>query len=216
MLSGTKFLILSTIILGYISLAVPVKAALLQVTPAEGETMPADIAEKVKAVAADAKVERYLFVKTQPHDVIGVEAGAPLRIVASGGDVLVAKLDAGKVFRKADEGKDVAVIGKVYAEDYGYRGGMGAMAAMKHFLEVGQTFKFKEDGPRIRVLGTFSVKPESETSKVFLPLETAQKLFKRSGRISHLFVTVKGDAEAVAKELETALGGSVKVKVTSQ
>lgn len=216
MLSGTKFLILSTIILGYISLAVPVKAALLQVTPTHGDTLPADSAEKAASIKNVTKVERYLLVKTQPHDVIGIETGAPLRIVTSGGDISEGKLEAGKVFRKADEGKDVAIIGKVYAEDYGYRGGMGAMAAMKHFLEVGQTFKFKEDGPRIRVLGTFSVKPESEASKVFLPLSTAQKLFDRSGQLAHLFITVKGDPEAMAKELQAALGGGVKVKAVSQ
>ena len=212
---GTKYLFLA-IILGYMALALPTEAALLQVTPAEGETLPTDTAEKAASIKNVTKVERYLLVKTQPHDVIGVEAGAPLRIVASGGDILVAKLDAGKGFTKADESRNVAIIGKVYAEDYGYRGGMGAMAAMKHFLEIGQTFNFTEQGPRIRVLGTFSAKPESEASKVFLPLATAQKLFERSGKVSHLFITVKGDSEAIAKELQTALGGGVKVKVVAR
>lgn len=216
MFSGTKYLILAAIILGYMSLAWPTEAALLQVTPAKGETLPSDAAEKAAAVKNVTKVERYLFVKTEPHDVIGIEAGAPLRIITSGGDILEGKLEAGKVFRKADEGKDVAIIGKVYAEDYGYRGGMGPMATMKHFLEVGQTLKLKEDSPRIRVLGTFTVKPESEASKVFLPLATAQKLFNRSGQLSHIFVTVKGDPEATAKELQAALGGGVKLKVVSR
>lgn len=215
MLKGIR-IILAAIVIATVPLVLPAKAALLEVTPAEGETLPADTAEKVTVIKNVTKVERYLLVKTQPHDVIGIETGAPLRIVTGGGDLLEGKLETGKVFRKADEGKDVAIIGDVYADDYGYRGGMGHMAKMKHFLEVGQTFKLTEDSPRIRVLGTFSVKPESEASKVFVPLETAQKLFKRSGQVSHLFVTVKSDTEAMAKELQAALGGGVKVKVVSQ
>lgn len=209
MFSGTKYLILAAI-LGYMTLAVPAEAALIQVTPAQGESLPADTAEKVAVIKNVTKVERYLFVKTEPHDVIGIEAGAPLRIVTSGGEVLEGKLETEKAFRKADEGKNVAIIGNVYG------GGMGHMAKMKHFLEVGQTFKLTEDGPRIRVLGTFSLKQEAEAGKVFLPLETAQKLFKRSGQLSDLFITVKGDPEAAAKELQTVLGAGAKVRIVSR
>lgn len=216
MVKGRKYLVLAAVILGYVALAGRAEAAFLQVSPAEGDTLPADAAEKAASVKNVTKVERYLLVKTQPHDVIGIDGGAPLRIVTAEGKVLEGKLEGGKPFRKADEGKDVAIIGKVYAEDYGYRGGMGAMATMKHFLEVGQTFKLKEDGPRIRVVGTFSVKPEAEASKVFLPLATAQKLFDRSGKVSHLFITVKGDAEAAAKELQSVLGAGGKIKVVSR
>jgi hypothetical protein len=56
MFSGTKYLILAAIILGYMSLAVPAEAALLQVTPAQGETLPADTAEKVTVIKNVTKV----------------------------------------------------------------------------------------------------------------------------------------------------------------
>jgi len=164
------------------------------------------------------KVERYLLVKAQPHEVIGIEPEAPLRVLTPDGTVIEAKLESGKKFRKEDDGKNVAIVGsKVYAEDYGYRGTAGAMATMKHLLEVGQTFKLTgEAGPRIRVLGTLAAKPEATAERVFLPLPTAQKLFDRAGQVSHLFVVVDGDAEAAAKELQSALGSSVQVRVVSR
>ncbi len=154
MFRGAKYLILAGITLGYMALATPIEAALLQVTPAEGETMSEDVAEKVSGLKNITKVERYLLVKTQPHVVIGVEAGSPLRIVTSSGDLVEGKLEAGKTFRKSHEDKNVAIIGRVYAEDYGYR---GWMLGMKHFLEIGQTFKLTETGPSIHVQATYSV-----------------------------------------------------------
>ncbi|MGQ0662935.1 MAG: ABC transporter permease [Pseudomonadota bacterium] len=180
--------------------------------------MSADLAAKAQTVAGVTKLEQYLFVRTRPHDVIGIEAEAPLRIITSDGKAIEAKFEVGKTFRKADEGKNVALVGKrVYAEDYGYRAGtMGSMATMKHLLEVGQTFTLIEAGPRIRVLGVFTVSLDAEAAKVFLPLTTVQKLFGREGKLSHLFLTVEGDSEKTAKAVQAALGEGVKVSVVSR
>ena len=198
--------------------AAAAEAAVLEVTPVGAETLAEDVGAKAKAVKAVTKVERYLLIKTQPHDIIGLEPGADLRVVVPDGTVVEAKLESGKQLRKEDDGKSVAIIGnKVYAEDYGYRGGTGRMATMKHLLEAGQTFKLTgEAGPRIRVLGTFSAKTESAVEKVFLPLSTAQKLFNRPGQVSHLFVAVEGDPETAVKELQSALGSGVQVRVISR
>lgn len=192
----------------------PLEAAVLVVTPAAGETMPADLAEQAQTVAGVTKLERYLLVRTQPHDVIGIDAEAPLRIITSDGKVIEARVEVGKAFRKVDEGKNVALVGNgVYAKDYDYQA--GAMATMKHVLQVGQTFTLIEAGPRIRVLGTFAVSPDAEAAKVFLPLTTAQKLFGQEGKLSHLFLTVEEEPERAAKAVEAALGGSAKVTVVS-
>jgi hypothetical protein len=196
----------------------PADAGVLEVRPVGADTLPEATAEKARLVKGVAKVERYLLVKTQPHDVIGVEPDAPLRIITQDGKLIAATLETGKKFRKEDDGRNVAIVGgEVYAEDYGYRGGMGQMARMKHLLEVGQTFKLTgEAGPRIRVLGTFSVQPESEAAKVFLPLATAQKLFNQEGQVSHLFMVVEGDPETTAKEIQSALGASIQVRVVAR
>lgn len=196
----------------------PADAGVLEIKPVGADALPEGIAEKARAVKGVVKVERYLLVKAQPHDVMGVDPGAPLRIVTQDDRLIEAKLESGKKFRKEDDGKNVAIVGsEVYAEDYGYRGGMGRMATMKHLLEVGQTFKLTgEAGPRVRVLGTFSVQPESEAAKVFLPLATAQKLFNQEGKVSHLFVVVEGDPEATAKEIQSALGASIQIRVVAR
>lgn len=192
-------------------------AAVLEVKPASAETLPKETAAEAKAIKAVTRVERYLLIKTQPHEVVGVEPETPLRLVTPEG-VIEARLETGKTFRKEDDGKNVAIIGnRVYAEDYGYRGGMGRMGGMKHFLDPGQTFKLTGDaGPRIRVLGRFSAAPESAAEKVLLPLATAQKLFDRPGQFTHLFLVVEGDAEAAAKELQSTLGPAVQVRVISR
>ncbi len=193
------------------------EAAVLKIAPAGAEIVSEDIVARTKAIKSVRKVERYLLIKASPHQVIGVEGDAPLRVITPDGGVVEATLETGKKFRKEDDGKPVAIVGtKVYAEDYGYRGSMGQMARMKHLLEVGQTFKLTgEAGPRVRVLGTLAARPEA-AEKVFLPLSTAQKLFDRAGQVSHLFVAVDGDAEAAAKALQAALGSSVEVSVASR
>lgn len=192
-------------------------AGVLELKPVGSAALPEGIGATVKAVKGVANVERYLLIKTPPHDVIGVEPEAPLRIVTRDDRLIAARLESGKKFRKEDDGKTVALVGSaVYAEDYGYRGGMGPMGIMKHLVEVGQTFKLIEAGPRIRVLGTFSASPEAEAAKVFLPLATAQKLFNLEGKVSHLFVVVEGDPEVAAKELQSAVGAGVQVRVISR
>lgn len=200
--------------LGLLASGPSLEAAVLEVRPVAEGVMAAGTAEKAQAVSGVSQVERYLLVRTQPHDVIGIEAEAPLRIVTGEGKVVEARVEAGKAFRKADEGKNVVIAGGVYAEDYGFRGGgTGPMATMKHPLEVGQSFKFTEDGPRMRVVGLATTRPEG--GKLFLPLGTAQRLFQREGKVSHLFVTIGGDAEAAAKRLQQALGAEVRISVIS-
>lgn len=194
------------------------EAGVLEVRPVGTDALPEGIDTKAKTVKGVAKAERYLLLKAQPHDVIGVEPEAPLRIVTQDDKLLEAKLESGKKFRKEDDGKNVAIVGsRVYADDYGYRGRMGQMATMKHLLEVGQTFRLTgEAGPRIRVLGTFSAQPESESTKVFLPLTTAQKLFNQEGKVSLLFVVAEGDLEVAIKELQSALGTGIQVRLISR
>jgi len=201
-----------------LSLAARAWAAVVEVKSAGAEGVPDETATKAMAIKGIRKVERYLVIKAQPHEVIGVDPDARLRVLTPEGSVVEAKLESGKAFRKEDDGRNVAIVGSnVYAEDYGYRGTMGAMATMKHLLEVGQTFRLTgESGPRLRVLGTFSAKPEALAQRVFLPLATAQKLFDRPGKLSHLFLTTEGDTEALLKELKSALGSQLQVRVVSR
>ncbi len=68
---------------------------------------------------------------------------------------------------------------------------------------------------RLRVVGTFTSKQGGVASKLFLPLATAQKVFKKEGRISHLLVTLAPGVQAdqVKKALEEKVGADATVLI---
>ncbi len=186
-------------------------STVLEIRPRGTGTILEDVVDKIQGIQNIATIERYLLIKTKPHEVIGIESGAPLRIISRDDELLEGNIAMGREFKKKDEGKNFAIVGMIYAEDYGE--GMTGMAGMKHSFSVGQSFKLKEAETRTRVIGRLKVSPESEAQKVFLPLATAQKIYGMEGKLSSLFVTVKspGDMDQVKRDLEAALGGSMEV-----
>lgn len=167
------------------------------------------LAENARQVAGVAKIQRMLVVNTRPHDVIGVEPGAPLRILAEGPRVVVVTVTEGRTFKVEEADKRVAIVGRGTAvEDY--RPGGDAMSGMRHGFNVGSSFALRGATARLRVIGIYAGAPED---KVFLPLATAQKLLKQEGRLSHLFVAVTSGSSLnqVASALRAALGTGVEV-----
>ncbi len=198
------------ILVATLSVAGPTEAAgLLEVRAKGAEFLSEGIVEQVRAIPHVVQIERYLYLKAQPHDVIGIELGVPARIVTREGRLLTAEIEMGRGFKEGD--RNVAIVGKVYREDYGFRG-MGGMVHM-HPFEVGASFTFPDSKDRIRVIGVFSVDPESEAERVFLPLSTAQRLFGKVGKLTHLFVRVEKaeNAGQVAEAIKKALGEAVEV-----
>ncbi len=187
------------------------RTTLLEIRPKNTETIPEEAVGNIREIQNIATIERYLLNKTKPHDVIGIEAGAPLRIISRDDELLEGNIEMGREFKKGDEGKNFAIVGKIYHEDYGQ--GMTGMAGMKHSFSLGQSFKLEEAETRTRVIGRLEVSPESEAQKVFLPLATAQKIYGMEGKLSRLFVTVKSpeDMDQVKRDIEAALGGSMEV-----
>jgi len=186
-------------------------STVLEIKPKGTDTIPEETIDKIRGVQNISRIERYLLIKTKPHDVIGIEPGAPLRIISRDDELLEGNIEMGREFKKGDEGKNFAIVGKIYHEDYGQ--GMTGMAGMKHSFSLGQSFKLEEAETRTRVIGRLEVSPESEAQKVFLPLATAQKIYGMEGKLSSLFITVKspGDMDQVKRDLEAALGGSMEV-----
>lgn len=183
-------------------------ASLIELRAKGAEFLYEAVVEQVKVIPYVVKVERYLYVQAQPHDVIGIEAGASLRIVTKDGKLLTATIETGRGFREGD--KNVALMGKVYREDYGFRG-MGMVHA--HPFEVGASFFFPGSRGRIRVVGAFTVDPESEAKRVVLPLATAQRLFDKPGRLTHLFIEVDKaeNTEQAIEVIRKALGEAVEI-----
>lgn len=214
-LAGTFAILGFVVLLGLLRGAEAQGAALLEIRAKEAETIPEESVEKMKSLSRIVQVERVLWIRTKPYDVVGVEPGAPLRIVTGDNRVIPAKSMAGRATFKAGDDR-VSIVGKVYREDY-ERGGkpdpLHGMGGMLHPFEIGSSFTFPEAKERIRVIGIISATPEAEARKVFLPLATAQRIFGKKDHLTHLFVTVGAPeyAEAVAAEIKTLSGGAVEV-----
>lgn len=177
-------------------------SALIEVSAATAtETLAENLAERIGAIPGVSRVEKYLLIRGDRNDKIGVEPGAPLRIVTEDGNLIEGETEFGRDFRDTDAGKNVALVNRVtYATQ--------AMSGMAHFLGVGQSFELA--GTRFRVIGEVTA-PTQEN--IFLPLDTAQKLYGKGGLVTHFFVSVKrkDQAEAVHKALTEALGPTVRI-----
>ena len=177
-------------------------STLIEVRATGGETLSESLAEKIKAVAGVSRVEKYLLIRGEQNDKIGVEAGAALRIFTKDGDLIEGRAEFGRAFRDADASRNVALVNRV---TYAAQG----MAGMVHYLGVGQTFTLQES--RIRIIGEVAA-PTSH--KIFLPLETAQRLYGKEGLLTHIFVQVQdaGRTEGVREALEESFGVAATIR----
>jgi hypothetical protein len=173
--------------------------------------LPENLADKIRSIEGVKGVEKYILKQADPHSVIGLEPGAPLRVL-EGGKLLLAEKGAGRWLRPKD--RYAAIVGNVYKEDYGFRGTMSGMAGMRHRFEVGSSFRLPGAKRRVRVVGKFAVDSSSAAKKIVLPLSTVQKIFKLEGRVTHFFVTLKssGGAQKVSAAIQSSLGETVLVR----
>ena len=178
--------------------------ALIEVRAAD-EALPEVLAEKIKGIEGVGRVEKYLLVRGQLNDKIGVEPSAPLRILTKDERLVVGRVEFGRAFRETEGNKNVALVNRVPRSPPG----MGSMASMVHYFGVGQTFVLQES--RVRILGEV-VAPTDH--KIFLPLSTAQRLYGKKGLLTHIFVRVQDatQLERVRKALAASLGPAVRIR----
>jgi hypothetical protein len=181
--------------------------AMLEIRPAGyTEFLAEDLIEKIADVPNITRAEKYLIVAAEPHDVIGIEAGAFMWVVGEG-KITAGKVQRGRAFRADDVGKRVAVVGKVvFMEDY--RPSTGGMTGMRHRFDIGSTFALRGVDVRLRVIGEYSVGSETWDEKVFLPLDVAQEIYGKKGKISRILLTVDSEdnLERAAGRLRTVFG----------
>lgn len=188
----------------------PPTGSVIEVRSASGETMPADLLARVRALPGVTAAEAYLLIQTDPHPIIGVEPGAPLRVISIEG-APIAEIASGESFTEADRGQPVVIAGRSVAqEDFG---GGGGMFGMRHGIQVGVTFALPET--RVRVIGVYRAASEPAERAVFLPLDMAQKIFGLDGQVSIVFVTLMTSEapDQAAAEVARALGDQVVVTV---
>lgn len=165
----------------------------------KADSISENIVDEIKTINNVVRVEKYLYLKTNPHDVIGVELLNPLRINGE-----IAEVRAGRNFEEGDE--NVAIVGRRVNSNL-YGGAEGMMLPMAHFFSVGQSFTL--NNKRIIIVGIYLTKSKDLQESIFLPLPTAQKLYDKDGKISNIFVQVDSqkNIDSVLQQVENILKG---------
>ncbi|NBA95226.1 ABC transporter permease [Pseudomonas sp. R5(2019)] len=135
--------------------------------------------------------------------VIGLRPGSPMRAIGEV-DYENARIEVGRAFSPADEGDNVAIVGKLYARERlriadGYIGAAGPALAGKTLML---------DGQPLQVVGIYSTGNDFGDNHVFVPLETFRRILKPGGKLSKIRVTVDAvdHVEAVTADLQRLKG----------
>lgn len=152
-----------------------------------------------------AKVEEY--VHTPQIDtgatnayamIIGLRPGAPLRAIGEV-DYESARIVSGRNLRDGDEGRNVAVIGRLYARER-----LGVVPAAGSLDGA----SFTLNGTSLSVVGIYETGNDFGDNHVFVPIETFRRIFNPGGKLSKIRITVDSVAnvEAVAADLKRLPG----------
>ncbi len=129
--------------------------------------------------------------------VIGLRPGAPMRAIGEV-DYENARIVAGRALTPADEGRDVAIVGKLYARE---RLRIAEPAAFD-----GKTLVLK--GQPLQVVGVYATGNDFGDNHVFVPIETFRRVLKPGDKLSKIRVTVDSvdHVEAVTADLQRLKG----------
>jgi ABC-type antimicrobial peptide transport system permease subunit len=203
-------------------------ATLIQVNPlgapAAGggrRTLPEDLAIQISAVPDVVRVEKYLRRQIADNSkpfamgvAIGAEPGATLRLSSMGGFIDNPRIIAGRGLEPASAGQPVAVVGQVFAQQYGG-------------LQVGDTFELDprilrraagEAPPDIpsltlRVVGIHAVDVVWGDNQIFIPLDVAQRWLGQEGQVTQFWVAVDAadNVGQVEADLRALLGDQADI-----
>lgn len=168
----------------------------------DGKLLDERLVDEVKNTPYITKVEKYIlerFVDNTKEPAIsiavGVEPGATLR-PATHGEVAITNLVWGRNLQPEDAGKNIALVGKVYADTrqtiFGY-----PISEMLH-----EGVRTKIGDREFVIVGIFSTGFAFGDNQVFMPFDTAQKLFDKPNQVSQIYALVDS-AENVAQAEET-------------
>ncbi len=133
---------------------------------------------------------------------IGLRPGAPMRAIGEV-DYENARVVAGRGFDPADEGRNVAIVGRLYARErlgVDIANGTGADVLSGKTLALG--------GETLDLAGIYSTGNDFGDNHVFVPIETFRRIFKPGGKLSKIRVTVDevANVEAVTEDLKRLKG----------
>jgi putative ABC transport system permease protein len=133
---------------------------------------------------------------------IGLRPGAPMRAIGEV-DYENARVVAGRGFDLADEGRNVAIVGRLYARER-----LGVDIAKGTGAEVLSNKTLALGGETLDLAGIYSTGNDFGDNHVFVPIETFRRIFKPGGKLSKIRVTVDevANVEAVTEDLKRLKG----------
>jgi putative ABC transport system permease protein len=131
--------------------------------------------------------------------IIGLRPGSPMRAIGEV-DYENARIVSGRGLREEDADRDVAVVGRLYAQER-----LGINARNDAVL-TGHAVNL--NGRTLEVVGIYGTGNDFGDNHVFLPLETFRRIYNPGNKLSKIRVTVDSVAnvEAVAYDLRQLPG----------
>jgi len=180
--------------------------------------LPPAALEQVRGIAHVVKVEPYLLAMspTEGHNFamhVGMNPGDAKRL-ESHGEAGNPRLIAGRDFTPEDQGQDVAIIGRGYAQ----WAGITPENLERAHITVDPTrsnpviYALPLPKRELRLIGIYASGYVFGDLQLFMPLDTFKAIYQADG-ISWLYVTVDSadHLEAVVAQIETMLGESADV-----
>lgn len=129
--------------------------------------------------------------------VIGLRPGSPMRAIGEV-DYENARIVAGRELSPTDEGRDVAIVGKLYARE--------RLRITEPKALEGKTVAL--NGQPLEVVGIYSTGNDFGDNHVFVPIETFRRILKPGDKLSKIRVTVDSvdHVEAVTADLQRLKG----------
>ncbi|MCC6194368.1 MAG: ABC transporter permease [Burkholderiales bacterium] len=160
-----------------------------------------DAAKRIPNAAHLARVDEYVYQpqvdpskKNAYAMVIGLHPGAALRAIGEV-DYENARIVAGRNLAAQDANSEVAIVGRLYAEQR-----IGLSSASAPALAESRIVL---DGRRFKVLGIYTTGNDFGDNHVFVPINAFRSTFDPGKKLSKIFVTVDNVAnvERVAADL---------------
>jgi ABC-type antimicrobial peptide transport system permease subunit len=184
------------------------------------DALPQEFFQPAQQVQGVSAIEPYLYQRTQdpaqpvPLSIfVGIRPADTMR-VSSHGEVGSPTIVAGRRLGAEDSGQPVAVVGTVYAEQYGLEVGDALKLPPDRVLSPDRAGANADVAPlELEVVGVFDADFAFGNNQVFLPLEVAQEAFGQNGKITHVFVTAASvdQVEEVEEGLQKVFGDGADV-----
>ena len=174
--------------------------------PVGEEDFSLNTLEKVKRIPSArhvVRIDEYIYAPqidpTRENAyamIIGMRPGAAMRAIGEV-DYENARLIAGRVLRREDAARDVAVVGRLYAKQR-----LGLVELTEFALA---STRVSLNGRDFQVIGVYTTENDFGDNHVFIPLGAFRRTYHPGKKLSKIFVTVDSVAnvERVVEDLRT-------------